>query len=331
MKKKLLAFVIILSILFFGKESFANNVTDFFMVENLPVSATAYSSSEAKKRAINYARQRAFNIVLSRLIKSEDFDDVYMPSDYDIEKFVQALKLNNEKTSSTSYSADIDIKINKNLMHEFLDNQDIKFLKDFPPSTLVVFVNGNSFGFEDKDYGNENVVPFVLFKETDEQRDFIVNSSLSDLSSILSKYNVSNVIIVEENSEGEEIIVSFKDMLFGMVNMFSTTSDDFVKDFVTNVNDSYKLATSDMKLSNKVSMVVPLFNLSDWISFEKKLASINDIKSYNVVALKHNKAQIEIEYNYDIDSVVNEIKKLGFFIEKKIDPTNNNYYLMIER
>ena len=97
----------------FANISFASsNLQNLFIVKGIEVSQTSYSSSEAKKKALNVARDEAFRVVLNRLLISSDVANVVFPDDYNVEKFIQTVKLNNEKMTSTSYSAVVDVQIN---------------------------------------------------------------------------------------------------------------------------------------------------------------------------------------------------------------------------
>ena len=62
----------LLFLFLFSVKAFCAGVQGFYLVDGMKVSAVASSSSMAKKRALEEAREKAFNIVLSRLLISED-------------------------------------------------------------------------------------------------------------------------------------------------------------------------------------------------------------------------------------------------------------------
>lgn len=304
---------------------FASSFQEFFVVKGIGVSQSASSSSEAKKLALSSARDEAFNTVLKRLLVSSDISNVVVPDNYNMEKFIQTVKLNNEKTTSTSYSAVVDVQINKNLMSDYLKNQGFKVLEDVPPSTFLMFSDGYDYGFSDANYGNGNVVPFAGVGYSDLYSYDVDSASIDVFKSMLSKYNANNVIVVKVQSAGDVYNVSFKDKLLGINSSFKTNYEHFVTDLVLAINDAYKMATDEGDFGKSISMLVPIFGLSDWIDIEKIISKVSSIKSYEVQALKYNKAQLKLKYNYDLDSVINALRKAG------LDVQNKNTYLIVKR
>ena len=72
-------------------------------------------------------------------------------------------------------------------------------------------------------------------------------------------------------------------------------------------------------------MLVPIMGLSDWIQFEKTISKVPSIKSFEVQALKYNKVQLKLKYNYDLNSVINDLRVAG------LDVQNKNTYLIVKR
>lgn len=324
--KKSFYFIVafVMQVMFFANVSYAvSSYQDLFVVKNIPVSQISYSSSEAKKLALNSARDKAFNTVLQRLLVSSDISKVVEPDNYNMEKFIQALKLNNEKTTSTSYSAVVDVQVNKNLILDYLKNQGLKVLSDVPPTTVLIFKGDTLFDVSnlDNDY---NVVKFYkynsnIYFDAD-------NAGLDSFKGILSSYNANNVIVVDVKSVGgSSYSVSFKDKLLNIDGSFKTTDDNFVRDLIFKINDAYKMATDEGDFGKSVSMIIPISGLSDWSFIEKTISKISSIKSFEVQALKYNKAQLKLKYNYDLNSVVNELRRVG------LDVQNKNTYLIVKR
>ena len=302
--------------------AFASTYQDFFVVKGIPVSQSSYSSSEAKKLALKTARDNAFNTVLKRLLVSSDISKVVVPDNYNMEKFIQALKLNNEKTTSTSYSAVVDVQVNKNLVLDYLKNQGLKVLEDVPPSTLLIIKDGDMFDISDYDE-NSNVVKF--YKNRSALYFDVDNADIDAFKGLLSSYGANNVIIVDVKNFGGRYDVSFKDKLLNMNGSFRTMYDNFSSDLVAKINDAYKMATDEGDFGKSISMLVPISGLSDWIEIEKIISKVSSIKSYEVQALKYNKAQLKLKYNYDLNSVVNALRRAG------LDVQNKNTYLIVKR
>ena len=302
----------------------ASSYQDLFLVKDISVSQTSYSSSEAKKLALSSARDKAFNAVLRRLLLSSDISKVVVPDNYNMEKFIQTVKLNNEKTTSTSYSAVVNVQINKNLMLDYLKNQGLKVLGDVPPTTLLIIKGADDLDISNDDFNlSNNAVKFYNYPSN--VYFDVNNASIDDFKGILAPYNANNVIIVNAKGNGSTYNVSFADKLLGIDGSFKTSYSNFVNDLSVAINDAYKMATDEGDFGKSVSMVVPIAGLSDWILVEKIISKISSIKSFEVQALKYNKAQLKIKYNYDLNSVINELRRYG------LDVQNRNSYLIVKR
>ncbi|MCR5506246.1 MAG: hypothetical protein K6F04_00160 [bacterium] len=292
------------------------------MVNNIKVSSNSISSSAAKKQALEEAKTKAFNIVLARLLVSEDLGKVSMPDSYNMEKFVQSLKLNNEKTTSSSYSADVNIQINKGIMTEYLKNQELNIVSDIPPSTLVIFKGSNDFDFMNN-LDKENIIPMTSYLSSN----FKFNVDEADILKFQSVIpNVNNVVIIStmSNSNGNYTI-KLKDKLFGIDEEVIADSYFSVPQAISKIlNDSYKIAMTHNN-SEYISLLIPVYSLSDWLELEKKLSKLSVFKNMEVQAIKHNRVQLKIKYNYDLSSVISALSSLNLSVE------NKGEYLIIKR
>jgi hypothetical protein len=87
----------------------------------------------------------------------------------------------------------------------------------------------------------------------------------------------------------------------------------------------YKRNSPAGDFGRSVSMVVPVSGIADWIKFEKTLGGVSEVKGYSVQALKHNKAQVSLKYNYTLSSLVSALRRAGIAAEEK------NGYLTVKR
>ncbi|MBR4315698.1 MAG: hypothetical protein IKP65_01825 [Alphaproteobacteria bacterium] len=312
----------LLFLFLFSAKAFCAGVQGFYLVDGMKVSAVASSSSMAKKRALEEAREKAFNIVLSRLLISEDLPKVIMPDNYNMEKFVQAIKLNNEKTTSSSYSADVNIQINKNLMIEYLKNQGFSIVADVPPLTLIVFKGGDDFAFSDN-IGAENIVPVMVYLSSNFSFD-VDDADLSKFRASIPSVNNAVVVDVVANSNGNYTI-SVKDKLFGIDEEVIADSYSSVPHAVLQViNDGYKSAMQNNN-GEYISLLIPVYSLSDWIDLQGKLSKLSSFKDMEIQALIFTRVQLKIKYNYDLSSVISALSSLGLSVE------NKGSYLIIKR
>ncbi len=323
-------FILILCLSFFsfnnGAFAFYNSIDDLFVVKDIPVSYKSFSSSEAKKQALALARVEAFNKVLKRLLNSYELQSVIIPDDYNMEKFVQSFRLDNERTTSSSYSALVDVVINKNLMLDYLKNQDLQMLEDLPPRTLIIYKN-----FDISDFNKvilDSVVPFVDVISQNSLGFDLDNMNEALFKSLLSLYKANNIIIINVTQTQDGLCdVEFEDKIFSIKDSFTSSCDknELYNLLNIRIKDAY-INVQDMgDFSNSVSLLIPISGIMDWLDMEKIISKISAIKSFEVQALKYNKAQLKLFYNYDLNSVINSLKEAG------LDIQNKNGYLIVKR
>lgn len=317
-----------LGLLLFPFYAFAsfNSFDDVFLVKSIPVSFSSFSSSEAKKQSLKLARNNAFNSLLNRILLSSDLQNVIIPDDYNMEKFVQSFKIDNEKTTSTSYSASVDVLINKNLLLDYIKNQNLSILEDLPPRTLIVYQNFDMSDFIS--FLSDPVIPFVNVIPISSLAFDWYNMNNTLLNSLLSSYKANNVILVNVNTLANNVCeVAFQDKVFGIADTFQTSCDksSLYNSLYSKIKDAYIHVQDLADFSNSVSLLIPIYSIQDWIDIEKKISSIPSIKSFEVQALKYNKAQLKIRYNYDLNSIIASLREAGF------DIVNKNGYLIVKR
>jgi hypothetical protein len=316
----------------------ANHARDMFFVPGIAASASAGSSSEAKRQALVGARERAFFVVVKRLLKSADVERVLVPDAYNMDKFIEKYKLANEKTGQTSYSASVDIALSRAPVEEYLRGQGLAPTLDASPPALVVPIDGSEvFGtpwadafaeavrsLEDS-AGNTNIVPIVLpnanypsdFSSAGIER--MRSSPLADLSYVLSKNGASDIVLAElEESRGGYSVAIFA-RRSGESASLSLGGDlkGAAATAIAAINDMYKAGRSASGEASAIPAVVPISDLAGWLRVEAALAKIAEIKEASVQALKHDKAQLLIKYRHSLDSLVAALRSAGFAVDAK--------------
>ena len=251
-------------------------VGDFYSVDKVSVSASSTSSSEARKLALQNARGKVFGIVLSRILLPEDVGQVLIPDAYNLEKFVKSLRINGEKTTSTAYSADVNMVLDEKMVNAYLANQGFVFLREKLPMTMLVLrgVNSFDFGLSDLMGENYNVVPYMVAYS--HAFDFDVASA--GLSKFRAKFpDVNNVVVIDAKKDGGSgYKIHLYDKMFGMNENFSVTNNNFADVVLKKLNTAYKRAMIvnggvDGESSDGIIVVLPIYSMQDWIAVQDKL------------------------------------------------------------
>ena len=102
------------------------------------VNAQAQSSSEAKKIAMNKAHREAFIKVGSRFISAQNIKQLDALTDDQILHFIREVEVVSEKSTSNTYMADFNIKINENLLRQYLEENSLLYSGEKPSKVLII-------------------------------------------------------------------------------------------------------------------------------------------------------------------------------------------------
>ena len=83
--------------------------SNLFEVKNVSVDAEASSALEARGIALKNGQTRAFQVLLKRLTRVEDWPVLPIVNEQEIETFVRRFRLQDEKTSTRRYLASMSV------------------------------------------------------------------------------------------------------------------------------------------------------------------------------------------------------------------------------
>ncbi|MDP6222366.1 MAG: DUF2066 domain-containing protein, partial [Candidatus Micropelagos thuwalensis] len=101
--------------------------SNLFEVKNVNVDAEASSALEARGIALKDGQSRAFQILLKRLTRVEDWPVLPIVSEQEIETFVRRFRVQDEKTSSRRYLASMSVVFEPETVLALLRTLNIPF------------------------------------------------------------------------------------------------------------------------------------------------------------------------------------------------------------
>ena len=139
-------FIIFFFIVFLNlKVSISGTSQDkIFEVKNISVSAESTSSSKAKEIAILKAQEKGFKNLMNKMLLESEYEKIENIKIDKILEFVNAIEIQNEKTTSSKYIGNLTIIFSENKILRYLNNNDIKFtsLKSKPLLILPIYKFG---------------------------------------------------------------------------------------------------------------------------------------------------------------------------------------------
>ena len=319
---------------------FSTNKVDAntYKIENIEVSQE-YNTNFNKEDIIEKAFNRAFQILVSKIVVSKDFKSVENQNLKLIKSFVDSFSVVNEKFENNKYYGVFEINFNKNKILSFLRNKNvfhsrmiekkILFIPVFinlENNTLLLF-NENPFY---KNWNDENENQFLLkyilqnedlddYKFIQERINFIENY---DFKEIISKYELNdnfiifivlkdkvnfktfskfNINSIESNFKQEFKSFDFKDeeKVIDLVKLMKIRYDDEWKK-INLINSSIKL-NIQLNLDSKNIILLE--------KIEKMLNEIELIEKYYISYFNNDTTRYSILSNSTPDKLINEFEK----------------------
>ncbi|MBE6450538.1 MAG: hypothetical protein E7016_01070 [Alphaproteobacteria bacterium] len=312
------------------------------------VEAQAQNSAQAKQDALKKAYREAFLKVCNRLTSAKNVDDINRLTDSQLLHFIQEVEVVAEKTTSNSYMADLNIKINANLLKQYLaennmlgsDEVSEKILiiptySDTDFNDKVLFEDGNVWRSSWLDKGQivSGQFNFEIIKNNP-QNVSALNSQAPDSidTNVYNKLKFNNV--VDNIFIVNAIRAGAKTLVIGL----KTYPKSYHKSFVINDDNAFDKAIEQTVahitnfMQNKISsvndnsgdiVVTADVNLKGWLEIEKKLNHIAQIKATGIKSAKVGKIGFWVKYSGSISELIENMAQNGLYLQ-----INDNQYTL---
>ena len=113
-------------------------------MKNISVTAESTSSSKAKEIAILKAQEKGFKNLMNKMLLESEYEKIQNIKIDKILEFVNAIEIQNEKTTSSKYIGNLTIIFSENKILRYLNNNNIQFtsLKSKPLLILPIYKFG---------------------------------------------------------------------------------------------------------------------------------------------------------------------------------------------
>ncbi len=129
----------ILKIAFMGVGVLWLNVAkaNLYRIENVPVSAESTSALAAKETALAEGQVEAFQRLVAKL-SPESYNQLPLMTAEEVLPYILGVAIENEKTTATKYMGSIAVEFNPTAVREFLNTQQVTYLRAQPPTLLII-------------------------------------------------------------------------------------------------------------------------------------------------------------------------------------------------
>jgi hypothetical protein len=311
----------------------AGQPADPFTVTGIPVQATAPSSIEAQSIAINSGKQRAWTEVYHRLAKQEDWRKQPALDDTALTRLIASYLPNNERRSTTRYSAVMTYTFNAGAVRHLLHSQSIGYVDENSKPVLVIpmgptyqphsvwatvwlnpkFSHGAVPLFLPP-AGSESTLDGVKFSDPDQKV----------IGPIAAQVHANDAYLALATTANGHVIVKLKRVGLGQsspvpdvdvaipagtpaANAYAAVADNTA---VAIINAWKGHASVDNRRS-KVTAEIHIDSLEQWGALQQKLVTVPNVADVNVVAMNMGEARVVLTYVGNVEQLHDNMSKNG--------------------
>ena len=319
-----------------------------FFIDQIEISEKLENNFN-KDLLINKGFRKAFEELMSILIKSKDLDKTKDITLNKIKSMIETFSIKEENFINQTYNLNLGVSFNKKKIFNYLETKNIfpsqiikeKFLFipiiiDQSKVDMMVYSNNPIYKKWKKINNNEHLINYVL--PTEDLEDFnLIKENYSELENydfkkiiekyfldysiialffkdneqikILSKINIKDKTVIKSNTF-KNINLENSENLENLINNLKIIYEDFWKD--------NNLINTSIKLPLQIKIENSDFNLIS--KFEQTLDTIDLINNYSINRINKGFIFYEIIFNATPNNFINIMKnnKYNFDTQKKI-------------
>lgn len=124
----------------FSANAWAQERADLFVIYDVASEATGSSSITARQNAVDGAINRAYNILINRVVAPESRSSVRRPSPVDLQRLLRGFEVEDERAAAGKYAARFHIAFDDQLMVEWLQASNVPFVMRGLGATMLYMV-----------------------------------------------------------------------------------------------------------------------------------------------------------------------------------------------
>ncbi len=319
----------------------------------VPVDVEAKNSVEAKEQAMLEAQRKAFLEIAGKLTSAENVEKLATLEDGSVQHFIQSVGVANEKAGGTKYIADLTVRINEQLLKEYLAENEMIKIEAEEMLVIPVFLRtpqGYPLLWEEDNLWRQNWRAKGLIKFGQMQMRTIGEEyryAIEDLSAENALYmpeeiyrqikqinnGLSKVYVVfAETQKNGDLKVTLKDEQNKTEDSFSVLKDEnndiFDKAieksvmFIANMERAAKNNNPDNSVKS-IDAVYMYQDMKDWLLKSKVLAGLEPVEGIETKSFGGGKVNFSITYTGSLDGLWDILQENGFSHEQA-----GNYFII---
>lgn len=306
-------------------------MADVFTVEGVEVDATAASAAAARERAILAGQQKALDQLFDRMTPRDQRAALPRSSATDIGDLVRDFAVEAEKTSAVRYLASLTVRFRPDAIRAMLRGANVSFAETMSKPIVIVPLAQSSAGISLWEEGNpwlaawqrnqrSGLVPFVV--PSGDQDDAVAldgaRAKAGDpegLAALAWRYKAGNVIVATAEARPQDDRALSIQLTSAQFDAEGRREGTQVRTIVAegatreaqwqraaaqmaeDIEDDWK-RTNLIRFDSERSLVAnaPLTALSDLIELRKRLSAVSFLRSYELLAVARDGAQLRLHF-----------------------------------
>ncbi len=311
---------------------------DIFTVRNISVDIVDENASEAKIKAFQLASRRGFNALMRRLIIDEDLEKIPPLSDDELTFLISGIQVQDEKTSQIRYIANVAVSFKQHEIEKMLQENKIPYLAALDKPTLIlplyqkepfskyVLWTDNPWkeAWEKSSYKSDTT-PLIVPHGDLEDINLYNLDNLENLNLLKKKYETEKECIIYARQDPISDIITFsytpprsqEEISFelpvstSLETAFGQAIGRIYADFETKWREQNSVRFDQ---STEITVMIPINNLSEWLSMKNRLDKIALIQKYTVDAMRRDQVQINLFFVGSLPIFIKNLKDNQLFL-----------------
>ncbi len=305
---------------------------DVFTVRNVPVDVKARTAAQARDIALLRGQRAALKRLFARITLRADRDWLPALSDRQVPPLIQGVEIENEKTSSTRYLANLTIRFNKGRVRALLRSAGVPFTETVAKPVLIlpIFESGASRvlwddpnpwrAAWDRRRAPDSLHPIIV--PLGDLEDLLAVDAVAALEgrsealrAIAGRYQADETLVAHARLEFDEFegtpLIQVILRRFGplgervVVEEFAGDSGGLLDSLLIQIADltagrleeEWKAITVlDFNAQTKLSTQVPVVGLGDWLEVRRRLGEVAMVRKVDLQSLSTEGAQVMLHY-----------------------------------
>ncbi len=323
-------------------------VADVSFEAGVNVATEAENASLAKDEAMKKANREAFLNVASRLTTEDNVQKLNELTDEQLLHFIREVYVVSEHSGTTTYRADLNIKINEKLLKQYMQENNMLEVVAAPAKILiipvysdtaypdkVVWEDGNLWrkAWLDKGLIKSGAYDFLVIADTQGNRSAFPAGRLDKTAydKLLFINHVKDIFTVNAVRAGRNTLVvvvrTYPETNEKRLLITDENGDTFDKAIAATVG----YITAEMEGKNlqensrqgSLDIVYRFDKLPDWFAAEKRLNKIPQIKSVQTTAIGNHQVKIRVEFSGSESRLRSSLENSGLYLQ-----SNNGQYFL---